>query len=103
MEDMQSMKLIALFRTPGEPEVFDQAYFQTHIPLIKKVPGLLDIQITHFTRTVMGESFYLMATMSFESEADLKAAMRSPEMGAAGKNLDLFAQGLVTLMFAGDR
>ncbi len=97
------MKLIALFRPPADAEAFDEAYFQTHVPLIQEVPGLLDIEITRFTRTLMGEGFYLMAAMSFESEFALKAAMRSPEMDAAGKNLDTFAQGLVTLMFGGDR
>jgi hypothetical protein len=40
-----------------------------------------------------------MAEMFFDDEAALKAAMRSPEMGTAGENLQSFAAGLTTLMF----
>ena len=41
-----------------------------------------------------------MAEMYFADEAALKAAMKSPEMGAAGENLDSFGKGLYSLMFA---
>lgn len=95
------MKLIALYQRPDDPEQFDKAYFDTHLPLIRKVPGLQDVVITRFTRTLMGDpGLYLMAEMSFEDEESLKAAMKSPEMGAAGENLNSFAQGLTTLLFA---
>ncbi len=43
-----------------------------------------------------------MAEMNFADEAALKAAMRSPEMAAAGDNLNAFAAGLVTLMYASE-
>lgn len=94
------MKLVALYRQPADPAAFDKAYFETHIPMIKKLPGLQKTAITRFTRTVMGDGYYLMAEMHFADEASLKAAMKSPEMAVAGENLDGFAKGLVTLMFA---
>ncbi len=92
--------LIALYKQPTDPEAFDQAYFGTHLPLISKVPGLLSTKISRFTRTLMGEGYYMMAEMDFGDKDTLKAAMRSPEMAAAGENLNSFAEGLVTLMFA---
>jgi uncharacterized protein (TIGR02118 family) len=94
------MKLVALYKPPPDPAAFDEAYFKTHIPLIQKVPGIRETKITRFTRTVMGDGLYLMAEMYFNDESALKAAMRSPEMGAAGENLNSFAAGLVTLMYA---
>ena len=94
------MKLVALYRQPADPAAFDEAYFKTHIPLIEKVPGLQKTAITRFTRTVAGDGYYLMAEMHFADEAALKTAMKSPEMAAAGENLDGFAKGLYTLMFA---
>jgi len=94
------MKLVALYQTPDDPEDFEQRYFETHIPLIEKVPGLQKTVITRFTRTIMGSGPYMMAEMHFADEDALKAAMRSPEMGAAGENLNTFAEGLVTLLFA---
>lgn len=93
------MKLIALYKQPPDTEAFDQAYFERHLPLLKKVPGLQTTTITRFTRTIMGESLYMMAEMTFADADALKAGMRSPEMGAAGENLNSFAEGLVTLLY----
>lgn len=96
------MRLVALYRKPEDPAAFDTAYFGTHLPLISKVPGLKRTVVTRFTRTVMGDGFYLMAEMHFADEAALKQGMKSPEMAEAGANLAIFAEGLVTLMFAED-
>lgn len=93
-------KLIALFKQPADPTAFDQAYFNTHLPLIAKVPGLNKTVVTRFTRILQGEGFYLMAEMVFDDREALKTGMKSPEMAAAGANLNTFAEGLVTLMFA---
>lgn len=95
-------KLIALYKQPEDPAAFDRDYFDTHLPLIAKVPGLQDTRITHFTRTLVGDGYYLMAEMTFADEAALKAAMKSPEMATAGENLDGFAKGLYSLSFASD-
>jgi uncharacterized protein (TIGR02118 family) len=40
------VKLVALYRKPADGEVFEQAYFETHIPLLKKIPGLRRVEIT---------------------------------------------------------
>jgi uncharacterized protein (TIGR02118 family) len=94
------VKLVALYQQPTDPATFDDAYFRTHLPLIKLVPGLERTVISRFKRTVMGDGPYLMAEMYFADEEALKSAMRSPEMAVAGENLDGFAKGLVSLMFA---
>jgi uncharacterized protein (TIGR02118 family) len=94
------MKLVALYKQPADPAAFEDAYFNSHMPLIKKVPGLKRTVISRFARTIMGDGFYMMAEMYFAGEDALKAAMKSPEMAAAGENLNGFAEGLVTLMFA---
>lgn len=95
-------KLIALYKPPADPAAFDDAYFNTHLPLIARVPGLQSTLVTRFTRTVMGDPVYMMAVMTFADQDALKAGMRSPEMAAAGENLNSFAAGLVTLMFGQD-
>lgn len=94
------MKLVALYRTPSDPVSFEKEYFKSHIPLLEQVPGLESTRVHRFTRTVMGEDFYMMAVMHFKDEETLKQAMRSPEMKAAGENLQGFAGGLVTLLYA---
>lgn len=93
------MKLTALYKQPKDMEAFEEAYFNTHLPLISKVPGLERTVITRFNRTIMGEGFYMMAEMYFTDADSLRSGMKSPEMAAAGENLNSFADGLVTLMF----
>lgn len=94
------MKLVALYKRPEDTDAFDEAYFNTHMPLIRKLPDLERTVISRFTRTLMGDEYYMMAEMYFPDTDKLKAAMKSPEMAAAGENLNSFASGLVTLMFA---
>ena len=96
------MKLVALYKQPADPAAFDEAYFKTHIPLVKKLPGLQKAVITRFTRTLVGDGYYLMAEMHFADEAAIKAALKSQENAAAAENLDGFAKGLYTLMFASE-
>jgi uncharacterized protein (TIGR02118 family) len=96
------MRLIALYKTPPDPEAFDRIYFQTHLPLLRQVPGLERTVVTRFVRTVMGEGLYLMAEMYFADEAVLKAALKTPQMAEAGKNLATFAEGLVSLMWGSE-
>ena len=97
------MNLVAIYANPKDTEAFDQAYFETHVPLIKKVPGLQSVQVSKLTRTIVGDKApYMVATMKFADKDALKAGMNSPEMAAAGENLDSFAKGLYTLSFAED-
>ncbi len=48
----------------------------------------------------MGDDLYLMAELRFADKDALKTAMRSPEIAAAGANLNEFAGDLGTLLFA---
>jgi len=96
------MKLIALYKEPLDPAAFEKAYFNTHLPLIAKVPGLRRTAITRIRRTLVGDGYSLMAEMYFQDDEVFKAAMKSPEMEAAGDNLNSFADGLVTMMFGAE-
>jgi uncharacterized protein (TIGR02118 family) len=96
-------KLIALYKQPENVGSFDEAYFNTHLPLINQVPGLEKTVITRFSRTLIGDGFYMMAEMYFSNMDSLKTGMRSPEMGAAGENLNSFAEGQYTLMFGDEQ
>lgn len=94
------MQLIAFYDPPPDPSRFDHEYFNSHLPLIREVPGLKSVQVSKLTRKVMGREMYMITVMEFEDEASLKEAMRSPEMQAAGENLNSFAGGLSHLYFA---
>ncbi len=97
------VKLVALYKKPADPAAFDKAYFDTHVPLVQKVPGLRRVEVARITGAARGEpEFYLMAEMYFDDKETMDRAMASPENVEAGKNLMGFARGLVTFLFAED-
>ena len=87
------IKYVALYRKPANPEDFEQKYFESHKPLIDKVPGLVRQEIARVSRTFvagfLGEDNepYLIAELYFESKDAMKAAFQSPEWQASGANL----------------
>jgi uncharacterized protein (TIGR02118 family) len=94
------IKLVALYRKPSDPESFDKHYFNIHIPLVKKIPGLKKIEVTRISGAPMGEAqYYLMAELYYDSMEALNAANASPEGRATVKDLMSFAADVVTLFF----
>lgn len=94
------VKLVALYRRPAELEAFDKAFSETHVPLVKKIPGLVRLDVMRVTGAPRGEpEYYQISELSFESKATMDKAMASPENLEAGKNLMSFARGLVTFLF----
>jgi uncharacterized protein (TIGR02118 family) len=94
------VRLVALYKPSPDPDEFDRSYFETHLPLMAQVPGLRRTVVSRFSRSVIGENFRLMTEMYFDDLESLKAGMKSAEMAAAGRNLETFASGLTTLLFA---
>ena len=86
-------KLYAIYQQPADPAAFDSHYYDTHVPLAKKIPGLRSYEVTR--GDVMGmtgkHATYLIATLSFDSMAAIAAAMGSPEGQAAAADLSNFA------------
>jgi len=97
-------KLIALYKQPEDPVAFDQHYYEVHVPITEKIPGLRDIRVTKFSGTPMGKEspYYLMCEMIYDSMEDLKNGTRSEEGKASGKDLMSFAGNIVTLMIGED-
>ncbi len=95
------VKLVAFYRKPSDAEAFDRAYFETHIPLVNKIPGLQRVEISRITGAPRGEpDFYLIAEMYFPDKQTMDRGLASPENAEAGKNLMSFARGLVTFAIA---
>ena len=49
------VKLVALYRKPSDPAAFDKAYFETHVPLVKKIPNLRRVDIARVTGAPHGD------------------------------------------------
>jgi uncharacterized protein (TIGR02118 family) len=94
------VKLIAMYKTPSDIEEFEKHYYEVHMPLIDKMPGLLKTEVSKISGMPGQESkYHLMAEMYFENMDKLNESMASPEGKAAGKDLMGFAKDYVIMMF----
>ena len=92
-------QLLVLYNTPVDPSAFDHYYQHTHIPLANKIPGMRSYTInTGPVQALAGSAPYLIATMTFDSMADINAALTSPEGQATAADLPNFASGGATLL-----
>jgi uncharacterized protein (TIGR02118 family) len=96
-------KLFAFYNVPeADQALFDKQYFESHVPLAKKIPGLRDMEIARKPRNMMGGAspYYMMVTLVFDDLSALKAGMSSPEGQEAGNNIMSFASNYITLLSA---
>ncbi|HUI64529.1 MAG TPA: EthD family reductase [Bacteroidota bacterium] len=92
------IKLIALYRRPADPDEFDRHYFDVHLPLVRKYPGLRALSVTRVTGAPIGEAkFHLMAEMSFDSKDAMDAALASAEGKAVTRDILSFAAEVITV------
>lgn len=94
-------KLIAMYRTPKDPEAFESYYFAIHVPIAKKVPGLrrYDVSRGPIASVTGATGWHLVATLHFDSLADIEAGLASPEGQATAADLANFADGGVEILF----
>ena len=100
-------QLLALYHQPADPAAFDRYYFQIHVPIAKKIPGLRSYVVNDGPLNAIAGSPapyagspapYLIAELGFDSMADLQSALSSAEGQAAAADLSNFAQAGVTLI-----
>jgi len=94
------VKLIALYKTPADIEQFEKHYFEVHMPLVEKIPGLIKTELSKLSGLPGQESkFYMMAEMYFDNMDRLNEGMASQEGKAAGRDLMSFAKEYVVMMY----
>ena len=86
---------VVTYKTPKDPAAFDKHYFESHIPLVKKIAGLRKYEVSHGpVVTPAGPSgFHLIATLYFDSLDAIKAGFGSAEGKAAAADVQKFATG----------
>lgn len=94
------VKLLALYKKPLDVDSFMEHYNNTHLPLIKTIPGLIDVVVNQVKADAYGgePSYFMITELHFASKESFKQAMESEENKNAGQDILRFAKGLVTLL-----
>ncbi|MBF6451073.1 EthD family reductase [Nocardia aobensis] len=89
---------------PNDPPVFDEHYATVHLPLVRKIPGLVDFTAGRCHSLAPGRpaKYYMVAQLNFASAEDLATALNSPEMVATAADLTHFASAGVTTYWSED-
>lgn len=97
--------ITALYHAPADSAAFDEYYAATHVPLVKRVPGLRRLEVSRGqVMSLQGASpYHKVAHLRFDSMADLKAAVVAPEGQEAAADLANFASaGITVLVYESD-
>jgi len=75
-----TVRFLALYETPTDPEAFDRHYREVHIPLARRLPGLRRYVIGREVVAVRGGApYYLVAELEWDTMEELRAAFAWPE------------------------
>ncbi|MGA9640477.1 MAG: EthD family reductase [Terriglobales bacterium] len=85
-------QLMVMYKMPKDAAAFDKHYFEAHIPIAKKIPGLRKYEISKGPIvTPLGASgFHLIATLHFDDMAAVQQAFASGEGLAAAADVLTF-------------
>ncbi len=94
-------KLTVLYGHPTDPAAFDRYYYETHIPIAKKMPGIKGWTIGKCESIVAGERppYYMIVALYGDSRESLEATLTSPEGHADVNDVPNFATGGATFIF----
>lgn len=95
------IRLTVLYGHPEDPVAFDRYYRDIHIPIARKMKGLMGWTIGKCEAAESGEPspYYLIVGLYAESRAAMEAILESPEGKATVNDVPNFATGGVTFLY----
>jgi uncharacterized protein (TIGR02118 family) len=86
-------QMVVIYKTPKDPAAFDRHYFEIHVPLAKKLPGLRKYEVSRgpIATPAGGPAYHLVAMLHFDDLAAIQRAFASPEGQAAAADRRIFA------------
>jgi uncharacterized protein (TIGR02118 family) len=74
--------MVVIYRTPADREAFDKHYFDVHIPMAKRLPGLRSYHVSKAPIVAVAgwKDVYLIGTLHFDSLAAIQSAFAT-ELG----------------------
>lgn len=88
-------RMTILYGTPTDPEAFRRYYYDTHIPIARRMGGLTGWNLSWMDDD---SGYILVAELYTESAEAMTAILESAEGQAASADLDNFATGTVTFL-----
>ena len=72
-------KMTVIYKTPKDKDFFEKHYFEVHVPLAKKLPGLIKYEINDgpIVSTTGHSDVYRIAHLYFDSPDAMMKAFRS--------------------------
>jgi uncharacterized protein (TIGR02118 family) len=98
-------RLVVMYKTPTDTAAFDKYYFETHVPLAKKIPGLRRYEVSQgpVAGPAGATGFHLLATLHFDDMAAIQHAFASAEGQAASADVQTFATGGADMLMFDNR
>ena len=86
-------RMVVIYPTPKDIEAFDRHYFEIHVPLAKKIPGLRKYEVSYgpIATPVGASNIHRIGTLYFDDLAAIEKAFASPEGKAAGADRRIYA------------
>ena len=86
-------RMVVIYKKPADAAAFERHYFETHIPLVKKIPGFRKYEISQGPVAALAgpTDVHLVATVYFDDFEAMKKGFASPEGQAAGADRRTYA------------
>jgi len=105
-------RMVVIYPLPDNPKAFDQHYFDVHVPMAKKLPGLkkyeasrgdiVEVRRGEIVTPVGPPDTYLIGTLQFDDMAAIQRAFASPEGRACALDVRTLAPRADYQMFLFD-
>lgn len=98
-------RLLVMYKTPRDTAAFDKHYFEKHVPLAKKIPGVRGFEVSQgsVASPMGGSNYHLVAILQFDNVAAIQNAFASAEGQAAVADVQSFATGGVDIFMFDSR
>ncbi len=92
-------QLLVMYKTPNDAAAFDKHYFEKHVPIAKKVPGLRKYEVSQGPVATPGgpSGYHLVAVLHFDDLGAIQKGVASAEGQAAVADVQTFATGGVDI------
>jgi uncharacterized protein (TIGR02118 family) len=92
-------RVVVMYRTPKDAAAFDKYYFEHHVPIAKKIPGLRKYEVSRgpVAAPAGPSGIHLVATLHFDDMKAVQNAFASPQGQAAVADVATFATGGVDM------